>query len=223
MENLAQLLANKPDLSGFYAALTPSNQARYQQWFDRAKNPDDRQVRFRHIQHELSNGHRRLAIGSYMGDVRAPNPKMDNVTLRAKLIETSEQVSHRQMAVYVITLCQHVATKLNFLDDPLLQETITINKRWLASEITFKEARAYAGTPMQRSRDALDETHRLFYRMLHQAAVTPHVKRHALIASDFALETLLTKSAQPQVATKERTWQCAQLLRAGLSERKNTN
>jgi len=222
MENLVQLLANEPDQSGFYASLTPSNQARYQQWFDRAKNSEDRQVRLRHIQHELINGHRRLTIGSYMGNVRAPNPKMDDVTLRAKLIETSEQLSHRQMAVYVIALCQHVATKLNLLDDPLLHETITINKRWLAGEITFKEARAYAGVPMQHSRDALNETHRLFYRMLHQAAVTPHVKRHALIASDFALETLLTKSSQSQVATKERTWQCAQLLKYPLARLKNS-
>jgi len=148
-----------------------------------------------------------------MGDVRAPNPEHDDVVLRARLIETSEQLSHRQMAIYVIALCQHIATNLGFSDDSVLQETITINERWLTGEITFKEARAYAGIPMQCSREASDEAHRLFYRMLHQAAVTPHVKRHALIASDFALEALLVGTAQPQSATKERTWQCAQLLK----------
>lgn len=212
MENLVQLLASEPGLSDFYASLTPSSQERYQQWLNKAKDVKDQQARLLHIWHELNNGHRQLKIGSYMGDVWAPNPESDDVVLRTRLIETSEYLSHRQMAIYVIALCQHIATDLGFSDDPVLQETITINKRWLAGEITFKEARAYAGIPMQYSRDAPDEIHRLFYRMLHQAAVTPHVKRHALIASDFASEALLASASGSQSATKERAWQCAQLL-----------
>jgi len=211
MENLLQLLVNEPELSKFYMSLTPSSQERYQQWLNKAKDVKDQQARFLHIQYELSNGHRQLKIGSYMGDVRSPNPENDDVALRARLIETSEQLSHRQMAIYVIALCQHVAADLGLSDDLVLQETIIINERWLAGKITFKDARDYAGIPMQYSREASDETHRLFYRMLHQAAVTPHVKRHALIASDFALEALLARTAQPQSATRERTWQCVQL------------
>jgi len=212
METLLQLLVNEPELSEFYTSLAPSSRERYQQWLNKAKDVKDQQARFLHIRHELNSGHRQLKIGSYMGDVRAPNPEHDDVVLRARLIETSEQLSHRQMAIYVIALCQHVAADLGFSDDSVLQETIIINKRWLAGEITFKEARAYAGIPMKYSREASDEAHRLFYRMLHQAAVTPHVKRHALIASDFALEALLAGTAQLQSATKERTWQYAQLL-----------
>jgi len=211
MENLVQLLVNEPELSKFYMSLAPSSQTRYQQWLNKARSFEDQQARLLHIQHELNNGHRQLKIGSYMGDVRAPNPENDDVVLRARLIETSEQLSHRQMVIYVIALCQHVAADLGFSDDSVLQETIIINKRWLAGEITFKEARAYAGIPMKYSREASDEAPRLFIRMLHQAAVTPHVKRHALIASDFALEALLAGTAQSQSATKERTWQCAQL------------
>lgn len=151
-----------------------------------------------------------LKIGSYMEDIPAPSSRLDVPELRAELIEASERLTHKQMACYAIGLCHHIGKCCDLTADPTLRATIAINQQWLAGQISFKQAREFAGMPMQKSREADSNRLRLFYRMCHQAALTPHVKRHALIASDFAVAVLLaTDPTHTQIPLSERRWQLA--------------
>ncbi|WP_155287380.1 putative immunity protein [Lacticaseibacillus zhaodongensis] len=63
---------------------------------------------------------------------------------------------------------------------------------------------------MAKYRAAAAPQAKAFYRFCHQASLTPHVKRHALIAADFAMAVIAFGQAEPLVAARtERQWQLA--------------
>ena len=211
MVELADLLQETTALS-FYQQLAPGYRRRYQSWFDGAKSDADTQARLRHIRHELLKRHKTLKIGSYVGDVSLAKGFADQNVLRANLIELSEKATHQEMAIFAIRLVRHTAAMVGLPTNPIVQGTIAVNERWLAGQATFQDARAYAAQPKSASRMSEDEQRQIFYNVCHQAALTPHVKRHALIAADYSIGVCNLMDADKQDgARREREWQLAVL------------
>lgn len=208
MTELAELLWQDQRALKFFTQLAPSYQRRYQSWFDGANSAADSQVRLRHIRHELAKAHQTLKIGSYMGDVALAHGYADDAGLRAQLIERSESATQRQMAVFAECLVRHIAATTGMQNDAIALGTLAINAQWLAGQASFQDARAYAGKPMLAARAAQDDLHKTFYLMCHQASLTPHVIRHALIAADFSIGVI---NLLGQSASDERQWQLKQL------------
>ena len=208
MVKLVDLLQQDQGALVFFTQLAPSYQHRYQNWLDGANSAVDVQVRLRHIRHELAKSHQILKVGSYMGDVALARGYADDAKLRTQLIERSELATQRQIAVFAERLVRHIATITRMQNDTIALGTLAINAQWLAGQASFQDARAYAGKPMAAARAAQDDLHKTFYLMCHQASLTPHVLRHALIAADFSIGVinLLKKSV-----TGERQWQLEQL------------
>lgn len=206
MDNVfATWLKLNPDAQQFFNGLTSTQQQKYEDWIQKAKSPSDQNDRLQHTLYELSNHHERLKIGSYMGDVRPISNINDDRFKRQQLIELSELATPQQMAQFAIAMCQHAAKLMSLPEDPTIHETININQRWLDGEINFQTARKYAGIPMRKAREATTPGMKIFYRFCHQAALTPHVKRHALIASDYLI--LLTNQQELGTPGNERDWQ----------------
>lgn len=222
MVELEALLQNVPTAQSFYHQLAPGYKRRYQSWLAGASSAADTQARLRHIRHELLKGHKTLKIGSYVGDVSLAKGFADQTDLRDELIELSEDATQQEMARFAIRLVRHAASIVGLPTNSIVKGTTAINASWLVGQATFQDARAYAARPMKASRMADDDQRQIFFLMCHQAALTPHVKRHALIAADYCVGVCNFMDVDTRDgARREREWQLGALhdvLRGGAAE-----
>ncbi len=72
-------------------------------------------------------------------------------------------------------------------DIPELNECFDINWKWQEGKARFQEARQVAFMINRLACEEKDPVKAKVLRVLGQVAATPHVKRHALIASDYAV------------------------------------
>ena len=123
--------------------------------------------------------------------------KIDDLPqLKAQLIEEFDLKSHDHHAIsrYSVLLAQHVLTLTGIPADAAMRSAIDINLKWQAGLVKFQAARDVAFELHNLAREEKDPIKVKVYRILAQVAATPHVKRHALIASDYAV-TLINRMA----------------------------
>lgn len=114
--------------------------------------------------------------------------KIDDIPeLKNKLITLSEAKTHIEMSEYALLLIDHILDVSGIEHSNEIEECITVIKRWQRKEATFQEARDVAGALNGLARDENDPVKIKAYRALGQAAVTPHVKWHALVASEYSV------------------------------------
>jgi hypothetical protein len=66
----------------------------------------------------------------------------------------------------------------------------SVNRRWQDGYAKFQEARNVAFEMHELARDEKDPVKEKALRVMGQVAAIPHVKRHALIASDYAVKVI---------------------------------
>ena len=71
-----------------------------------------------------------------------------------------------------------------------MESCYQVNRRWQDGEAHFQEARDIADQMHILARHETDTIRAKVLRVMGQVAVTPHVKRHALIASDYAVKVV---------------------------------
>ncbi len=126
---------------------------------------------------------------SYMGDVGIIKKIDDLPLLKEKLIEAFDEISssHKAISEYSLLLAHHI---LDLTQCPITEEiqaAIDINLKWQAGLVRFQEARNAAFECHRAAREEKDPVKVKVLRIMAQVAATPHVKRHALIASDYAV------------------------------------
>jgi hypothetical protein len=126
---------------------------------------------------------------SYMGDVGIIRKIDDIPWLKEKLIETFDEKCHSHIDIsrYGLLLANHILELTNTPMDDSIAEVFAINQKWQAGEVRFQAARDVAGMILDLAREEKDPVKGKVYRVLGQVAAIPHVKRHALIASDYAI------------------------------------
>ena len=126
---------------------------------------------------------------SYMGDVGIIRKIDDIPTLKEKLIEAFDAKCHSHINIsrYGLLLASHILELTNTPMDDSIAEVFAINQKWQAGEVRFQAARDVAGMILDLAREEKDPVKGKVYRVLGQVAAIPHVKRHALIASDYAV------------------------------------
>ncbi len=127
---------------------------------------------------------------SYMGDVGIIRRLDDLPELKERLIEAFDEKApdHRAISRYSLLLAAHVLDMTGTARDDAIEACFTVNLRWQQGEAKFQDARDVAGDLLCLARDEKDPVRVKVLRVLAQAAATPHVKRHALIASDYAVK-----------------------------------
>lgn len=186
-EELVQVLADDPVAQAFFDSLADSYKRRYCQWVARPRDGATRQSRAEWSLGLLQSGQKSLKIDSYMGDVGIIKRIDDDPAMRAVLIALCTGKTHREVSQYAVLLAEHVLRITGTPMDEGLQACIDINRRWQGSDAHFQEARDVAGVLFARARAERDTVQAKLLRVMGQAAATPHVKRHALIASDYAV------------------------------------
>lgn len=124
---------------------------------------------------------------SYMGDVGIIRKIDDLPELKEALIEEFDLKDHRQISRYSLLLAQHVLELTGIQPDDAIRACFEVNERWQEGKAKFQEARNVAFRLHTLAREEKDPIRVKVLRVLGQVAATPHVKRHALIASDYAI------------------------------------
>jgi hypothetical protein len=124
--------------------------------------------------------------------------KIDDISeLRIELEKIFDNKSHKEMVEYCLLLGQHILKVTNMEPCNEVTESFEINKKWLNGETgkgfaKFQIARNAAGKLLELARNEKDQIKQKFYRVMAQIANSPHVKNHALWASDYAVKLINT-------------------------------
>ena len=115
--------------------------------------------------------------------------KLDDIPeLKEELISIYETKSHQDISRYSLLLAEHVLTLANLPVNETIDACFTVSRAWQRGEARFQEARQVAFALHRLAREETDPVRIKAYRTLGQIAATPHVKRHALVASDYAVK-----------------------------------
>lgn len=184
---LIEALKGDDEARAFFESLTDGYKRRYCDWVGNAKQQVKRESRAQWALVMLKNKQKTLKIGSYMGDVGIIKKIDDVPELKGELISVCESKSHKDVSRYSLLLAEHILRLTNIPLDDVIEECFDINRKWQEGTANFQEARDVAGKMFQLAREEKDPVKIKVLRVMGQVAATPHVKRHALIASDYAI------------------------------------
>ena len=115
--------------------------------------------------------------------------KLDDIPeLKEKLISIYETKSHKDVSRYSLLLAEHVLSLSGMPRNETVESCFTVSRAWQEGLVKFQEARQVAFALHRLAREETDPVFVLVYRTLGQIAATPHVKRHALLGSDYAVK-----------------------------------
>lgn len=184
---LVELLNGDSETKLFFESLAISYKKRYCDWIARAKQKQIRQLRAEKAFRLLKDRQKVLKVGSFMDDVGIIKRIDDIPELRYELISICESKSHKSVSKYSLLLAEHVLNFTNTPVDEAIQECFDINLKWQEGKATFHQARDVAGNMHKLARKEKNPISIKVLRIMAQVAVTPHVIRHALIASDYTI------------------------------------
>ena len=142
---------------------------------------------------------------SYMGDVKIIKKIDDIPELKEQLIAIFETKSHKDISRYSLLLATHILSLTDTPLDDAIKECFYISRKWQEGKAKFQEARQVAFMIHRLARAEKDPIKVKVLRVMGQVAATPHVKRHALIASDYAIKLInLMYSKKFEEVIKER-------------------
>ncbi|GHU75034.1 hypothetical protein FACS189461_0470 [Spirochaetia bacterium] len=122
--------------------------------------------------------------------------KIDDIPLlRIELENIFDRKSHEEMVKYSVLLGKHILEKTNTEPCGEIKEGFDIIKKWQNGETgkgfaKFQAARDAAGKLLKLAHDEKDPIKEKIYRVMAQVTNTPHVKNHALWASDYAIKLI---------------------------------
>ncbi len=176
----------------FFESIAHGYRQRYCTWVGSAKKEEVRTARAELAASLLQKGQKTLKIGSFMGDVGILSGIEDAPGLRARLIELCGEKSHEAVCMYGLHLAEHVLQLTCTKKNSHTRLCFDIINKWLAGEATFQDARDTAGVLFQLAQAEEDQAKRKLWRVLGHVANIPHVIRHGLIASDYAVSLINT-------------------------------
>lgn len=124
---------------------------------------------------------------SYMNCVGIIKKIDDIPELKVSLIDFSESKSHKQMSKYGLLLAEHILQISKIEKNSDIAECFEINLKWQEEKVKFQDARNVAFKMHTLAREEKDPVRVKVLRTMGQVAAVPHVKWHALIASDYAI------------------------------------
>lgn len=107
--------------------------------------------------------------------------------LKKELIEVFESKNKMDISRYGICLVEHVISLSNVQVCDEIKQCIEVSRRWQEGEASYKETRQAAALIPDLARAEKDPVKAKVWKIVGQVTLIPHVKRHALIASDYAI------------------------------------
>ena len=115
--------------------------------------------------------------------------KIDDIPeLKEKLIAIYTTKTHKEVSRFSLLLAEHVLNMTRMPRNETVEACFTVSRAWQEGKVKFQEARQVAFALHRLAREEQNPVYVLCYRTLGQIAATPHVKRHALVACDYAVK-----------------------------------
>ena len=115
--------------------------------------------------------------------------KLDDIPeLKEKLITIYTTKTHQDVSRFSLLLAEHVLAMTKMPRNETIEACFSVSRAWQEGKAKFQEARQVAFALHRLAREETNLVYVLVYRTLGQIAATPHVKRHALIACDYAVK-----------------------------------
>ncbi|GHU12156.1 hypothetical protein FACS1894151_11770 [Spirochaetia bacterium] len=122
--------------------------------------------------------------------------KIDDIPdLRIELENIFDRKNHKEMVKYSVLLGKHILKITNTEPCDEINECFDIIEKWQNGETgkgfaKFQGARDVADKLLKFAHDEKDPIKEKIYRVMAQVANIPHVKNHALWASDYAIKLI---------------------------------
>jgi len=114
--------------------------------------------------------------------------KIDDIPeLKNELIAVFESKSKKDISRYGLLLVQHVLSLANVQPCDAINDCIDISRKWQEGKATYQETRQVGAMIPDLARAEKDPVKAKIFRIVGQVTLIPHVKRHALIASEYAI------------------------------------
>lgn len=114
--------------------------------------------------------------------------KIDDIPeLKDELIAVFESKLKNDMSRYGLLLIKHVLSLTNVQPCDAINKCIDVSRRWQEGKATYQETRQSAALIPDLARAEKDPVKAKVLRIVGQVTLIPHVKRHALIASEYAI------------------------------------
>lgn len=114
--------------------------------------------------------------------------KVDDIPeLKNKLITLSESKTHLEMSRYALLLAEHILNVSGIESSAAIEECFAIVAKWQDREAKFQDALEVAGVMNSLAREEKNQIKAKVLRAMGQVAATPHVRWHALVASEYAI------------------------------------
>lgn len=114
--------------------------------------------------------------------------KIDDIPeLKDELIAVFESKCKKDISRYGLLLVQHVLSLTNVQPCDAINECIDISRKWQVGKATYQETRQVAARIPDLARAEKDPVKAKVFKIVGQVTLIPHVKRHALIASEYAI------------------------------------
>lgn len=115
--------------------------------------------------------------------------KLDDIPeLKEKLIAIYTTKTHQDVSRFSLLLAEHVLALSGMPRNETIDACFSVSCAWQEGKVKFQEARQVAFALHRLAREETNPVYVLVYRTLGQIAATPHVKRHALVACDYAVK-----------------------------------
>ena len=117
--------------------------------------------------------------------------KIDDISeLKEELIDIFLTKNHKDISRYSLLLAEHILNLANLQPNNVINEVFEINIKLQEGKAKFQEARNVAGKILTMTHEEKDPIKEKVLRIMAQVANTPHVARHALIASDYSIKLI---------------------------------
>lgn len=114
--------------------------------------------------------------------------KIDDIPeLKEELISVFETKTKKDVSRYGLLLIHHVLSLTDIEPCDAIKVCIEVTKRWQDDKATYKETRQAAAMIPDLARTEKDPIKEKVLRITGQVTLIPHVKRHGLIASEYAI------------------------------------
>lgn len=154
-----------------------------------------------------------------MGDMKPNKKQQDIPALKEALAAALADKTHKEVATYGILLGEHVLALAAAEPCEKEHEAFAILRKWQANEAKFQQAREIAFALHSLARQEESPVRTAVLRTMGQIAAIPHVKNHALPASDYAVKLInLLHPGDIEAIRKERETQIALMKTATYQE-----
>lgn len=114
----------------------------------------------------------------------------DSPELRQEFIAVFDSKNKKELVQFCLTYAKDLLNTYPYETLPIIEEGFEAMEAWLDDKVNYQPARNASFALNRQIRDEKDRVRKRFYQTISQLLASPHVRFHALWATDFAISLI---------------------------------